>query len=65
MLDQVVLAGEAIVALAGAVLDGAVSEDGVVDTRLVALEVCEAGEGLAAVVAAKRLYWSEVRGNIC
>lgn len=58
MLDQVVLAREAVVSLAGAVLDGAVAEDGVVDARLVALQVCEAGERLAAVVAAKGLCWS-------
>lgn len=58
MLDKVVLAGKAIVSLARAVLDGAVAEDGVVDAGLVALEVCEAGEGLAAVVAAKGLCGS-------
>lgn len=63
MLDQMVLAGEAIVALAGAVLDRAIAEDGVVDARLVALQVCEAGEGLAAVVAAKGLCGSSGEGD--
>ena len=61
MLDKVVLAGKAIVSLARAVLDGAVAEDGVVDAGLVTLQVCEAGEGLAAVVAAKRLCGSSER----
>ena len=55
MLDKVVLAGKAIVSLTRAVLDRAVAEDGVVDAGLVALQVREAGEGLAAVVAPKRL----------
>lgn len=63
MLDEMVLAGEAIVTLAGAVLDRAIAEDGVVDTRLVALQVCEAGEGLAAVVAAKGLCGSRGEGE--
>ena len=58
MLDKVVLAGKAIVSLARAVLDGAVAEDGGMDAGLVALQVCEAGEGLAAVVAAKGLCGS-------
>lgn len=58
MLDKVVLPGKAIVSLARAVLDGAVAEDGVVDASLVALQVCEAGERLAAVVAAKGLCGS-------
>jgi hypothetical protein len=58
-----VLAGEAIVPLAGAVLDRAVAEDGIVDARLVALQVCEAGEGLAAVVAAKGLCGSNGEGS--
>lgn len=58
VLDQMVLAGEAIAAFAGAVLHRAIAEDGVVDARLVALQVCEAGEGLAAVVAAKGLCGS-------
>ena len=58
MLDEVVLAREAIATLPRAVLDGTVAEDGVVDAGLVALQVCEAGEGLAAVVAAEGLSWS-------
>jgi hypothetical protein len=55
VLDEMVLAGEAIITLAGAVLDRAIAEDGVVNARLVALQVCEASEGLAAVIAAKGL----------
>lgn len=58
VLDEVVLAREAIATLPRAVLDGAIAEDGIVDAGLVALQVCEAGEGLAAVVAAKGLSWS-------
>lgn len=61
MLDQMVLAGEAIVSLARAVLDRAVAEDGVVDACLVALQVCETGKRLAAVVAAKGLCGSSRR----
>jgi hypothetical protein len=63
VLDQMVLAGETIVALAGAVLNRAIAEDGVVHAGLVALEVCEAGEGLAAVVTAKGLCWSDGGGG--
>lgn len=55
MLDEVILTREAIATLSRAVLDGAVAEDGVVDAGLVALQVCEAGEGPAAVVAAEGL----------
>lgn len=55
MLDEVVLAREAIATLSRAVLDRAIAEHGVVDTGLVAFQVCEAGEGLSAVVAAEGL----------
>lgn len=55
MLDEMVLAREAIAALARAVLDRAVAEDGIVNRRLVALQVREAGKGLAAVIARKGL----------
>lgn len=50
-----ILTWEAIATLSRAVLDRAVAEDGVVDTGLVAFQVCEAGEGLSAVVAAEGL----------
>lgn len=36
-------------------LDWAVTENGVVDAGLVALQVCETGKGLSAVVATERL----------
>lgn len=55
VLDQVVLTREAIATLARAVFNGAIAEDGEVHARLVALQVREAGEGLAAAVAAKGL----------
>lgn len=51
MLNQVILSRKPIAAFAGTVLDGTVPEDGVVHAGLVALQVCEAGEGFAAVVA--------------
>lgn len=50
MLDQVILARKAIAALAGAMLNGAIAEHGVVHTGLVALQVCETRERLATVV---------------
>lgn len=59
MLDEVVLAREAIATLSRAVLHRAVAEDGVVDAGLVAFQVCEAGEGLSAVVATKGLSGPE------
>lgn len=59
MLDQVVLAREAIAILARAVLNGAIAEDGEVHTRLVTLQVCKASEGLAAAVATKWLGGSK------
>jgi hypothetical protein len=55
VLDEVILTREAIATLSRAVLDRAVAEHGVVDAGLVALQVCEAGEGPAAVVAAEGL----------
>lgn len=58
VLNQVVLARETIGAFAGAVLDGAVAKNGVVDAGLVTLQVCKAREGFAAVVAAEGLSWS-------
>lgn len=58
MLDQMILARESITPLAGAVLDGTVPEDGVVHAGLVALQVCEAGEGFATVVAGEGFGWS-------
>lgn len=75
MLDQVVLTREAIAALARAVLDGAVAEDGVVHAGRVSLQVREACEGLAAGIATKGLcgprkevtsvsFWGKKRENI-
>lgn len=55
MFDEMVLAREAVAALARAVIHRTVAEDGVVDTGLMTLEICEAGEGLPAVVASERL----------
>lgn len=57
VLDQVVLARESIGTFAGAVLDGAVAKDRIVDAGLVALEVCKARESLAAVIATEGLCW--------
>lgn len=51
VLDQMVLAREAIATLAGAVVDGTITENGVMHAGLMALQICETGEGLAAVVA--------------
>lgn len=62
VLDQMVLAREAIAALARAVLDGTIAEDGEMHAGLVALQVCEAGEGAAAVFAGERFSWSSRRG---
>lgn len=59
VLDKVVLTREAIAALARAVLDGAIAEDWVVNAGLVALQVCAACEGFAAVIAGERFGWSE------
>lgn len=53
-----VLARKPIAALPGAVLDRTVAKDGVVHAGLVALQICEAGEGSAAVVTAEGLCWS-------
>lgn len=64
MLDQVILARETIAALAGAMLDGAIAEHGIVHTGLVALQVCETREGLAAVVAAK-WFGRSGGGQVC
>ena len=58
MLDQVVLTRETIAAFARAVRDGAIAEDGEVHAGLMALQVCETGEGLAAAIATKGLRWS-------
>ena len=55
VLDEVILTREAIAALSRAVIDRAVTEHGVVNARLVALQVREASEGLAAVVASEWL----------
>lgn len=44
MLDQVVLAGKAITAFARAVVDRAVSEDRIMDTGLMALEIGESSK---------------------
>lgn len=59
MLDEVILAREAIATLSRAVLDRAVAEDGVVDAGLVTFQVCEAGEGLSAVITTEGLSGSE------
>lgn len=58
VLDQMVLPREAIAALARAVLDGTIAEDGEMHAGLVALQVCEAGERAAAVVAGEGFSWS-------
>ena len=58
MLDQVILARKSIAAFAGALVDGTVAEDREVNAGLVALQVCEAGKGLVAVVACERLCGS-------
>lgn len=60
VFDEMILAGEAIAALARAVVHRAVAEDGIVNAGLVALEICEASEGLAAAagVAGERLSCS-------
>lgn len=44
MLDQVVLAGKTITAFARAVVDRAVSEDRIMDTGLMALEIGESSK---------------------
>lgn len=59
VLDQVVLAREAIATLARAMFHGAIAEDGEVHARLMALQVRKASEGLAAVVATKGLSGSD------
>ena len=59
MLDEVILSREAIATLARAMLNRAVAENGVVDARLVALQVGEPSERFAAVVASKRLSGPE------
>lgn len=64
MLDQVVLTREAIAAFARAVLDGAIAEDGEVHAGLMALQVCEASERLAAIVATKGLCRSSRDSNV-
>lgn len=59
VFHQVILARESIAAFARAVLDRAIAEDGEVYAGLMALQVCEAGEGPAAVIATEGLCGSE------
>jgi len=64
VLHQVILTRESIAAFARAVLDGAIAEDGEVYAGLMALQVCEAGEGPAAAIATKGLCRSSKDSNV-
>ena len=61
VLDEVILAREAIAPLARAMINGAVAENRVVHAGLVALEVGAAREPFPAVVASERLSRPERR----
>lgn len=65
MLDEMVLTREPIAALARTVLNGTIAEDWVVHAGLVAFQICQAREGLAAVVAGEGLGSSSVNVRQC